>query len=87
VAIGLLPEFTNAKHIILGNGSVAGAYLALLSLDYRKKAEEIAELTTYFDMLQDMDFMDEYLAAFVLPGKKELFPHWWEASRRLTRKT
>ncbi|MFB0551371.1 MAG: ASKHA domain-containing protein [Nitrososphaeria archaeon] len=87
VAIGLLPEFPNAKHLILGNGSAAGAYLALVSLDYRKKAEEIAELTTYFDMLQDMDFMDEYLAAFVLPGKKELFPHWWEASRRLTRKT
>ncbi len=82
-AIGLLPEFPNAKIIYLGNGSVAGAYLSLISRRHRRKAEEIARLMAYFDLLKDADFMDEYLAGFVLPGKKELFPTWWEASRKI----
>jgi len=82
IAIGLLPEFTNAKIIYLGNGSVAGAYLTLVSSDHRKKAEEIAKLMSYFELLKDADFMDEYLAGFILPGKKELFPTWWKLSRK-----
>jgi len=82
-AIGLLPEFPHAKIIYLGNGSVAGAYLTLVSEKYRSKADEIAKLMAYFDLLKDADFMDEYLAGFVLPGKKELFPTWWKASRRI----
>lgn len=81
-AIGLLPEFPNARIVYLGNGSVAGAYLTLVSEKYREKAGEIARLVAYFDLLKDADFMDEYLAGFVLPGKKELFPSWWEASRK-----
>ncbi len=85
VAIGLIPELPNAKITYLGNGSVAGAYLALVSAKYRYEAEEIAKLTTYFDLLKDPDFMDEYSAAYFLPGKKELFPTWWSASRKIKR--
>jgi uncharacterized 2Fe-2S/4Fe-4S cluster protein (DUF4445 family) len=79
VKIGLLPEFTKARVKFLGNGSVAGAYLTLVSREQRKRAEEIAGLMTYFDLLKDADFMDEYTAAYILPGKRELFPTWWEA--------
>ncbi|MEM2210203.1 MAG: ASKHA domain-containing protein [Nitrososphaerales archaeon] len=85
IAIGLIPEFPKAKFYVLGNGSVAGAYLTLISQDYRRMAEEIAELIAYFDMLKDMDFMDEYQAAFTIPGKRELFPTWWEVSKKLRR--
>ena len=82
-AIGLIPEFPNAKMVYLGNGSVAGAYLTLVSTKYRREGERVARLVAYFDLLKDADFMDEYLAGFVMPGKKELFPSWWETSRRL----
>ena len=82
MAIGLLPEFPNAKITNLGNGSVAGAYLALVSRKIRKRSEDIASLVTYFDLLKDADFMDEYTAAYSIPGKRELFPTWWEKSRR-----
>lgn len=85
IAIGLIPEFPNARITYLGNGSVAGAYLTLVSAKYRYEAEEIAKLTTYFDLLKDPDFMDEYTAAYFLPGKKELFPTWWAASRKIKR--
>lgn len=83
VAIGLIPEFPNAEVEYIGNGSVAGAYLSLVSAEYREEAEEIAKLIAYYDLMKDADFMDEYTAGFVLPGKKELFPTWWEASRKL----
>jgi uncharacterized 2Fe-2S/4Fe-4S cluster protein (DUF4445 family) len=82
MAIGLLPEFPRARVTYLGNGSVAGAYLALVSRKRREKASEIASLIAYFDLLKDADFMDEYTAAYSLPGKRELFPTWWEASRK-----
>ena len=82
MAIGLLPEFPKAQMKFLGNGSVAGAYLTLISQEQRKKADEIASLMAYFDLLKDADFMDEYTAAYMLPGKRELFPTWWEASRK-----
>jgi len=82
-AIGLLPEFTNARIIYLGNGSVGGAYLTLVSSKFRDEAIEVAKLLAYYDLLKDADFMDEYLAGFVLPGKKELFPTWWETSKKI----
>ncbi|MFQ6086300.1 MAG: ATP-binding protein, partial [Candidatus Bathyarchaeia archaeon] len=82
MAIGLLPEFPKAQVTYLGNGSVAGAYLTLVSRKRREKASEIAGLIAYFDLLKDADFMDEYTAAYSLPGKRELFPTWWEASRK-----
>ena len=84
-AIGLLPEFTNARIIYLGNGSVGGAYLTLISNKFRDEAIEVAKLLAYYDLLKDADFMDEYLAGFVLPGKKELFPTWWETSKKIRR--
>ncbi len=82
MAIGLLPEFSNAEIVYLGNGSVGGAYLTLMSIGHREIAEKIAGTVAYFELLKDADFMDEYLAGFVLPGKKELFPTWWVRSRQ-----
>ena len=74
VTLGIFPEFPNAKIVQLGNGSVAGAYLALLSAKKRVEAEEIAETMTYYDLTIDPDFMEEYSAAFCIPGKPEFFP-------------
>jgi len=72
--IGIFPEFPNAKTAQIGNGSVAGAYLVLLSAKKRKEAERIAETMTYYDLTVDPDFMEEYSAAFSIPGRPEFFP-------------
>jgi len=72
--IGIFPEFPNAKTLQIGNGSVAGAYLALLSAKKRKEAEQIAQTMTYYDLTVDPDFMEEYSAAFSIPGRPEFFP-------------
>jgi len=73
VKIGALPEFPKAEITQIGNGSLAGAYLTLLSMKKRKEAEEIAEKMFYIDLLLDNDFFREYEAALYIPGKRELF--------------
>ncbi|MCX8199386.1 MAG: ASKHA domain-containing protein [Sulfolobales archaeon] len=85
IAIGMIPEFPKAEIVYIGNGSLAGAYLALISRGYREEAERVARLISSIDLMSDPDFMDEYLSGFIMPGKKELFPTWWEVSRRIKR--
>lgn len=72
--IGLFPEFPNARVAALGNGSIAGAYLALLSTKKRENAEKIAKITTYWDLIDDPDFTDEYYEALNIPGNPKFFP-------------
>lgn len=82
MAIGLIPEFPNAQIEYLGNGSIGGAYLALMSIEYRKEAERIAKLLSYIDLMKDIDFIEEYTAAFSFPGKESLFPSkWWKKKK------
>jgi len=74
VTIGVFPEFPRANIVRLGNGSIAGAYLGLISMRERAKAVEIAKTMTYWDLVDDPLFTDEYYEALRLPGKVELFP-------------
>jgi len=74
MTIGLFPEFPNAEIWQIGNGSLAGSYLALIDGRKRIQAETIAKLISYFDLSTDPDFMEEYSSALNLPGKAELFP-------------
>jgi len=83
ITIGMIPEFTFAKVEYIGNGSLGGAILTLLSEDYRSEAERVAKLLAPIELLLDPDFMEEYQAGFMLPGKKELFPTWRDASRNI----
>ncbi|MCD6325588.1 DUF4445 domain-containing protein, partial [Candidatus Bathyarchaeota archaeon] len=71
---GIFPEFPNAKVHPIGNGSIAGAYATLLSMEKRKEAEEIAERMFYVDLLVDSMFNDAYSESIYIPGSKEFFP-------------
>ncbi len=73
-AFGILPPFPNATVQGIGNGSLSGAYLALLSLRKREEAQAIAGSMVYIDLLVDSDFVDEYTAALFVPGRSDLFP-------------
>ena len=74
--LGILPEFPNAKIHPIGNGSLSGAYLILLSNEKRKEAREAAIKTVYVDLLVDVEFMEEYSKALYIPGDKEYFPSY-----------
>jgi len=67
VTIGLLPDIDRKKFKYLGNSSVAGAYMALLSEDYRKEALQISNNMTYIDFSSNNQFMDEFTSALFLP--------------------
>jgi uncharacterized 2Fe-2S/4Fe-4S cluster protein (DUF4445 family) len=73
VRFGIIPDFVHATIHPIGNGSLSGAYAALVSQKYRKAAGEVAEKMVYIDLLVDADFIEEYSAALYIPGKKEYF--------------
>ena len=50
VIIGMLPDIPREKYRFLGNTSVAGAYLCLLSENMRREAEEIARKMTNIEL-------------------------------------
>ena len=67
ITIGLLPDIDHDKFQYLGNSSIAGAYMALLSDDYRNEAREVSNNMTYIDFSSNNRFMDEFTSALFLP--------------------
>lgn len=67
VLIGLLPDVPPDRVTFIGNGSVAGARMALLSYEVWRRAAEIAQMMTYRELSVDAAFMEEYVSAMFLP--------------------
>lgn len=65
--IGMLPNLPEDRFQFLGNTSLAGAILCLLSYQLRETAEEIADKMIYIDLSRSKKFMDEYISALFLP--------------------
>jgi uncharacterized 2Fe-2S/4Fe-4S cluster protein (DUF4445 family) len=75
IMIGMLPDMPKEKFSFIGNTSIAGAYLCLLSEKMRREAEEIAKKMTYMELSVSHGFMDEYMSALFLPHTNiDLFP-------------
>jgi uncharacterized 2Fe-2S/4Fe-4S cluster protein (DUF4445 family) len=75
ISIGLLPDIEREKIEYLGNSSIAGAYLALLSNDLRQESVTVSNGMTYIDFSSNTHFMDEYTSALFLPHTNmEAFP-------------
>lgn len=75
IVIGLLPDLPKEKFSYVGNGSLLGARLGLLSKDMLKRAEEIASRLTYMDLSSTPKYMDMYMSALFLPHTDiSLFP-------------
>ncbi|MBW1900036.1 MAG: DUF4445 domain-containing protein [Deltaproteobacteria bacterium] len=67
IIIGLLPDIDKHKFQYIGNSSIAGAYMTLLSENYRKEAIEVSNRMTYIDFSSNNQFMDEFTSALFLP--------------------
>jgi len=75
IMIGMLPDMPLEKFSFIGNTSIAGAYLCLLSDKMRREAEDIAKKMTYVELSVSRGFMDEYMSALFLPHTNiDLFP-------------
>jgi len=75
ITIGLLPDIQRDKFKYIGNASLMGAYMMLISGDFRKRQQELASRITYIDLSTDPNYMDQYTAAMFLPHTdRSLFP-------------
>jgi uncharacterized 2Fe-2S/4Fe-4S cluster protein (DUF4445 family) len=75
IGIGLLPDIDPQKICFIGNSSLTGARMCLLSVDTMERAVRIARSTTNIELSNYHPFMDEYVAAMFLPHTdKRLFP-------------
>ena len=75
IVLGLLPDVPREKFKYIGNSSLTGAYMVLVSQDYRQKQKELAGKMTYLDIGSIPGYMDEYTGAMFLPHTNAtLFP-------------
>jgi uncharacterized 2Fe-2S/4Fe-4S cluster protein (DUF4445 family) len=75
ITIGMLPDLPEEKFHYIGNSSLAGSYMTLLSDTHCKVRDELAKRMTYLDLSTESDYMDHYTAAMFLPHTDErLFP-------------
>jgi uncharacterized 2Fe-2S/4Fe-4S cluster protein (DUF4445 family) len=75
VIIGMLPDVPIDKIHFVGNTSIAGAKVVLLSRQALETAEKIADSMAYFDLMNHPNYMDEFIRAKFLPHTDlSLFP-------------
>ncbi|MFH1481495.1 MAG: ASKHA domain-containing protein [Pseudomonadota bacterium] len=75
VAIGLLPDIPVEKIKFVGNSSLTGARMALVSEAAFEKCVNISRSMTNIELSNYKPFMDEYVAALFLPHTDhKLFP-------------
>ncbi|MCX6347285.1 MAG: ATP-binding protein, partial [Actinobacteria bacterium] len=67
ILIGMLPDISLDKYFFLGNTSVTGAYLSLLSENKYNQTDKIAHKITYLELSINMKFIDKYVAGLFLP--------------------
>ncbi len=73
--IGLLPEGIDHERIVyVGNASLSGAKWALLSVDARKRVEDLARQTQHIDLSRDPDFQTAFADAMLFPADKTIGP-------------
>lgn len=83
VLIGLLPDLPYDRFAYIGNSSLTGSYIALLSREHRQRLAEIAAKMTYVDLSSDPRYMESYLGALFLPHTDmQQFP---SVARRISR--
>ena len=75
IRIGLLPDLPAEFYSFIGNSSLKGAYMALLSRSVFKHSIELGQSMTYLELSDGNEFYDEYVQAMFLPHTDmSLFP-------------
>lgn len=67
IAIGLLPNLPRDRFHFIGNASLAGSCMALVSQKHRDRQRRHARRMTYLELTTDPSYMNEYTAALFLP--------------------
>lgn len=82
--LGMLPDIPREKFSFIGNGSVAGASLILLSRDAAEEAQRISKEVRSIELNTIKDFQEEFIKATHIPHMdKELFKNTLKAIESL----
>ncbi|MDD2765151.1 MAG: ASKHA domain-containing protein [Opitutaceae bacterium] len=65
--IGLVPDLPREKFHYIGNASLMGSYMVVVSQDFRQRQLELARRMTYFELNTDPAYMEQYTGALFLP--------------------
>ncbi|SHK76390.1 Uncharacterized 2Fe-2 and 4Fe-4S clusters-containing protein, contains DUF4445 domain [Desulfatibacillum alkenivorans DSM 16219] len=75
MTIGLLPELDPEKVTFVGNGSLLGARMTVLTNKLRQDVVDVTNKMTNFELSETPSYMDHYMAALFLPHTEMgLFP-------------
>lgn len=75
ITIGLLPDLPRERFRYLGNTSLTGSYMVLVSREFRQRQLELSRRITYLDLSADPGYMDQYTSAMFLPHTdRQRFP-------------
>jgi len=67
MVIGLIPDLPSEKFNYIGNSSLTGTYMILVSQEFREKQLELCNRMTYVELSTDPSYMDQYTGAMFLP--------------------
>ncbi len=68
IALGLLPDLPLERFEVLGNGSLAGAYLALTDAAALPAMEKLSRLPQVVELNRTPDFEDNFIDALLIPN-------------------
>ncbi|RJQ39147.1 MAG: DUF4445 domain-containing protein [Dehalococcoidia bacterium] len=83
ITIGLFPDIDRRRYAYIGNGSLLGARLVSFSTDLLDDARKVARMMTNFELSENTDFMNNYVAAMFLPHTN--YADFPEVARKLGR--
>jgi uncharacterized 2Fe-2S/4Fe-4S cluster protein (DUF4445 family) len=75
IVIGLLPDLPRDRFQYVGNASLTGTYMALVSKQHRQLQMELSQRMTYIELNSNPEYMNQYIGAMFLPHtNKQKFP-------------
>lgn len=75
IVIGMIPDLPLERYRYLGNASLTGSYMTLVSRAHRRLQLAIAGRMTNIELSTEPEYMDQYTAALFLPHTElALFP-------------
>jgi len=75
LTIGLFPDCPLENIYSVGNAAGDGARIALLNIDKREEADEIARKVEYIELTIEPDFEAQFAQAMYFPHMEDTFPH------------
>jgi len=65
--LGLIPDLPRERFHYIGNASLMGSYMVLVSREFRQRQLDLARRMTYMELNTDPSYMDQYTGALFLP--------------------